>query len=59
VESAQLVREEQERQLHANGSSNFNSNADPLRPIELNCYEEALRRNRGWAKRKDILFGNF
>uniref|UniRef100_A0A914MD58 Uncharacterized protein n=1 Tax=Meloidogyne incognita TaxID=6306 RepID=A0A914MD58_MELIC len=59
VESALLCRteEQQKKEKTLEGySAEFNDINTPLR---LFHYEEALKRNRGWALRGDILFGNF
>lgn len=59
VESALLCRteEQQKKEKMLEGySAEFNNINTPLR---LCHYEEALKRNRGWALRGDILFGNF
>ncbi|KAI1716336.1 hypothetical protein DdX_07383 [Ditylenchus destructor] len=51
VGSAILCREEE--------PCNFFLNEYPTYSLQLRHYEEAVRRNNGYAKRKDILFGNF
>jgi hypothetical protein len=60
VESALLHRSE-EKMATAESSDITTTTTDCSNesPLQLRHYQEALRRNRGYAKRKNILFGNF
>jgi hypothetical protein len=64
VDGALICRHEQEMAtagMESDASKNdaIQQNCGNDEPIKLCHYEEALRRNRGYARRGDLLFGNF
>jgi len=62
VGNAVLIRRDQERQFHDNLPAPVEVDESELLkkgPLELDHYREAVRKNRGFARRKNILFGDF